>query len=184
MKQLTHLYDQLTAKERFTVAVEALARGDLGEVDRLNDTCPRKQYEIGDLAYHTRLNELWRMALMAKHEMLELSHNLTACLAVIVTLEGGDREDSEGYERVTDAYERGLAALKGKRAAWDDFCSELGLTGDDVLHAFNLGHADDDMAGLVLSVNLGDDMPVDETARQKMLQAMRGCWGSMEARLA
>jgi len=183
MKQLTHLYDQLTAKERFTVAVEALARGDLGELDKLNDTCPRKRYEIGDLAYHTRLNELWRMALLAKHEMLELSHNLTALLAVIVTLEGGDREDSECYERVTDAYERGLASLKGKRAAWDDFCCELGLIGDDVLYAFKLSHADDDMAGLVLSVDLGNDMPVDETVRQKTLQAMRGCWVLIERRL-
>lgn len=183
MKQLTHLYDQLTAKERFAVAVEALARGDMDELDRLNDTCPRKNYMIGDLAYHTRLTELWRMALLAKHEVLELSQNLTALLAILVTLESDDREDSESYEIAAVAYERGLAILKGKRAAWDDFCSELGLTGDDVLRAFRLGYPDDDVASLVLSLDVCDDMQADVTTHQKMLQVLRDSWGLVERKL-
>jgi hypothetical protein len=55
MKELTHLYDQLNAKERFGAAVQALVRRDMNELDRLIDTCPEKVYRMRDMAIQSAL---------------------------------------------------------------------------------------------------------------------------------
>lgn len=183
MKQISHLYDQLTAKERFTVAVEALARGDMDEIDRLNDTCPRKRYEIGDLAYHTRLNELWRMALLVKTELLKLRQNMAATLAVIVTLESAEDDDADSFETAVAAYGRMCAVLKGKQAAWAEFCQGLGLTGDDVFRAFRLNDLDDDMAAIVLSLDPPCEIVPSNDAHDLMIQTLRDCWSRVEGKL-
>jgi hypothetical protein len=40
MKSMNRLYERLTPVERFKIAVAAFGRGDLVEVDRLNDSTP------------------------------------------------------------------------------------------------------------------------------------------------
>src|SRR5215218_990956 len=49
------MYDRLTAQERFRLVVEALAREDEREAERLSSTCPRKAYEMNDLDFSSRL---------------------------------------------------------------------------------------------------------------------------------
>ena len=51
------MYDRLTAKERFLLVLEALAREDDGEAYRLANTCPRITYTqtLNELAYANRL---------------------------------------------------------------------------------------------------------------------------------
>ena len=41
-------YAALTAPERFALVVEAMARRDSAEADRLEDTCPRLTYRMED----------------------------------------------------------------------------------------------------------------------------------------
>ena len=53
-KGLTQHYDVLTAEERFRLALQAFARQDRAEVDRLDRTCPRKRYTMSDAAYLDR----------------------------------------------------------------------------------------------------------------------------------
>lgn len=183
MKPLTHLYDQLTAKERFAVAVEALARGDMDELDRLNDTCPRKRYEIGDLAYHTRVNELWRLALLVKTELLKLRQNMAATLAVIVTLESAEDDDADGYETALSVYERMCGILKGKQTAWAEFCQGLGLTGEEVFRAFGLEDTDSDIAVIILSLDPNREIAPSNDAHNSTVRALRDCWATVEGKL-
>jgi hypothetical protein len=49
------MYDRLKAEERFRLVVEAFAREDELEVERLSGTCPRKAYEMNDLDFVDRL---------------------------------------------------------------------------------------------------------------------------------
>src|SRR5687767_9504048 len=49
-------YEYLGPQERLTLILEALARGDSGEADRLSGSCPRKDYRMRDAAYGDRLD--------------------------------------------------------------------------------------------------------------------------------
>jgi hypothetical protein len=51
---LSWLYPRLAGEERFKLMIEARARGDSPEVDRLIDTCPRITYEMNDSAFVRR----------------------------------------------------------------------------------------------------------------------------------
>jgi hypothetical protein len=53
-KDLTKLYGQLTGEERFKLTLAAIARGDEGELEHLNRTCPRKAYDVADPACKDR----------------------------------------------------------------------------------------------------------------------------------
>ena len=51
---LGKLYDRLTPEERFTLDIEAMARGDSEESRRLVDTCPRRTYTMTDVRFAGR----------------------------------------------------------------------------------------------------------------------------------
>ncbi len=50
------LYETFSGPERLTLVLEALARRDEGEADRLSGSCPRKTYTMRDAAYGDRLD--------------------------------------------------------------------------------------------------------------------------------
>ena len=58
-------YTVLTPPERFALNVEALARGDEAEADRLEQTCPRLVYRHNDAEYRDRLQRSYTIALLA-----------------------------------------------------------------------------------------------------------------------
>ena len=51
---LGKLYDKLTPEERFRLDLEAMARGDREESQRLTRTCPRKTYVMNDWGFAGR----------------------------------------------------------------------------------------------------------------------------------
>ncbi len=55
---LGKLYDRLTPEERFRLDLEAMARGDMSESERLVRTCPRKNYVMNDWGFAGR----WQLA--------------------------------------------------------------------------------------------------------------------------
>ena len=62
---LSRNYRVLTPPERFTLAIEAMARGDDAEFDRLQDTCPKLDYRHNDAEYRDRLQRGYLIALLA-----------------------------------------------------------------------------------------------------------------------
>jgi hypothetical protein len=69
-------YRTLTAPERFALMVEALARDDQAEADRLEDSCPKLDYRHNDCEFRDRLQRSYTLALLA-------CVNLQKLLAVI-----------------------------------------------------------------------------------------------------
>ena len=55
---LKHHYACLTPAERFALTIEAMARGDENEADRLEDACPTHSYHMHDPEY--RLSIAWQ----------------------------------------------------------------------------------------------------------------------------
>lgn len=51
MKIPTQIYQRLTPEERFHTFIEAAARRDEEELERLNARCPMKNYQVEDPAY-------------------------------------------------------------------------------------------------------------------------------------
>ena len=61
---IARLYDQLDPKERLALVLEARARGDEAEEQRLRSTCPRRVYSMPDAAFTDREDMCFaRMAL-------------------------------------------------------------------------------------------------------------------------
>jgi hypothetical protein len=48
-------YAVLDPHERFTLVIDAMARGDLEEEGRLDDACPRRVYRMDDRDYRLRM---------------------------------------------------------------------------------------------------------------------------------
>jgi hypothetical protein len=68
---LKHHYACLTAPERFALTIEAMARGDENEADRLEDACPTHSYHMHDLEYRDRMRRAYLIALMVSLNMRE-----------------------------------------------------------------------------------------------------------------
>ena len=110
---LAKLYDQLTLDERFRLRVQALARGDRADCDRLDRACP-----IGDYAaYCARLEASDVLTLCAMAELLPKLAKLQmvgAFRPLVAYLEGAAGDAAwMGY---LDGYAAGWKAA-GKRGA-------------------------------------------------------------------
>jgi hypothetical protein len=87
------MYDRLTAEERFRLVVEAFAREDEREAERLSTTCPRKAYTMSDLDFSERLRA---SELIVSHVYAELMEVLSTLQAI------------ETYREVVETYEKVL----------------------------------------------------------------------------
>src|SRR5215210_2610088 len=84
------MYDRLTAEERFRLVLEAAAREDEREAERLANTCPRKAYRINDPAFTERLRA---SQLISSYICAELMEVLGALQTIKVC-----KEAIEAYE--------------------------------------------------------------------------------------
>jgi hypothetical protein len=108
--------------------VEALARKDEQELDRLNGTCPRKTYVCDDWAYHGRLRDLW---ILAMNHALDIQRLGLAILVLFVTgLNAESKADESAQEDLSEKVERLGGRLLAHLEAWRRFCAELGIDGD------------------------------------------------------
>ena len=62
---LSRNYAVLTPPERFALIVEAWARDDRDEADRLDDTCPKGDYRHNDAEFRDRMQRAYLIALLA-----------------------------------------------------------------------------------------------------------------------
>ena len=113
---LSSMYDRLTAAERFQLVVEALARGDERETERLTNTCPRIAYKMNDLAFVERLRA---SQVISSYVCAEL----TEVLSTLRTIEAC-REAIETYEEVNFSSMRRAAkeAALSFHQGWDAGC--------------------------------------------------------------
>jgi hypothetical protein len=67
---LKHHYACLTPAER--LAIEAMARGDEKEADRLEDACPKLNYRHNDAEFRDRMQRSYTIALLAMNNLQKL----------------------------------------------------------------------------------------------------------------
>jgi hypothetical protein len=135
--QLTDkVYERLTPDERFRAAIEAFARRDVKEVDRLADTCGYTTLRIHGHAYFGRLRGF--------HELSMMHGLLVRDMAIVVMgsayqLERAETDTPEGSEAQNEALDHMVHAavrIKAYVKAWEDFCAELAIEPEKTLLTF------------------------------------------------
>jgi hypothetical protein len=70
------LYDRLTPEERFRLDVEAMARGDAAESERLTSTCPRGTYTMTDVGFSGRWDGAIQLTMAALMDLRQSTAKL------------------------------------------------------------------------------------------------------------
>lgn len=137
MRKLACLYDYLTPWERFRLTLEALARDDREELERLGGTCPQGTYRLRDPAF-TSLVEASRWAAFAF--ALAWAEAWANYRIAWVTVEAF-RAATEAFAGTAQDPPANLAELLGRREGelrllWQGFaafCNDRGLDPEAVL---------------------------------------------------
>jgi hypothetical protein len=120
-KGLGKLYDRLTPEERFSLDVEAMARGDEEESRRLVDTCPRHNYRMTDFAFSGRWQTIYEMVLALCVDFAQHMSRLSMLDAI---------QEMLPYARVVYRNEEEWAYLKGHEAGSRYAWRRAGMSGD------------------------------------------------------
>lgn len=66
MKVRGSVYESLSPRQRIIAAMDAIARDDTAEIDRLKSTCPIKSYRQRDAAFSDTIEALFGAGLAAE----------------------------------------------------------------------------------------------------------------------
>lgn len=105
------VYDTLTPRQRIIASVEALARKDDPELERLRDSCPQKHYKGAD---HRYTEPLRLVTVYALHTEKLLSEYVLSFL-----LAHNTNQD--------DLADRCFQGIINTRAAWEKLLEEMGI---------------------------------------------------------
>ena len=186
MKTMDRLYDRLTPAERFQIAVAAFGRGDLAEVDRLNDTTPYRTFKIQEPAYFDRLQGISWLALYVAAQSRNQQVAALGVYAVLVLHttrtddpnRGYSDEDDSKFNRLCEMCEERISRLKALYSAWETFCTGLGVSASDIDRMIGLPlHGSSDMIQLI-EETVGE-VALDEEYQRECLDHMTGFWDSM-----
>lgn len=134
MKDIANHYTLLTADERFRLFVEAMGRKDEQELDRLEATCPRKRYDAQDYEYRRRKEYFTLMALATALDHVRI--DVLALLALVVNLANEGADHDACLERASDAFQKLMHVRHGKRAGWERFCEQIGVSPGAITEPF------------------------------------------------
>jgi hypothetical protein len=118
---LAKLYGRLTPSERFRLDVEAQARGDEKESERLVESCPIRSYTMPEYAFSARWRTTTEMVLAA---CMDLSQHMSRLSMIDVLLE------TLPAARNIYSLEAGAAYLDGHKAGSFHAWRAAGMEGD------------------------------------------------------
>jgi hypothetical protein len=132
VKDLAQHYHLLTTDERFQLFADAMARRDDQELDRLENSCPRKHYTMQDYEYtHLKVRFVtYSLASALQRERLEV----LALFALVLALSEDTSE--ENSQRTMGAFRKLMQTRKGMKDGWNRFCEQLGVSPDSITAPF------------------------------------------------
>jgi hypothetical protein len=66
-RSLGKLYDRLTLDERVKLVIQAKARRDAEDTQRLTESCPTETYTMNDIAFGDHISGSWKITMMLCH---------------------------------------------------------------------------------------------------------------------
>jgi hypothetical protein len=173
MKFPNKLYETLTAAERTRAFVEAVARRDNDELDRLNDTCPRYAYTCEDADFvRMRLNT-WLITLIVHQEASYYAEIAGAATTLLMGYDG-DRGD-----KLEEVVIWSIRHFREVYRGFDLFCDHIGVSAETMRLAYlDRSHP---MMGIAEEVfGDSDDAQADEAAAVAMCESLVGIWEAGE----
>jgi hypothetical protein len=172
VKDVSRHYDQLTADERFRLFFDAEGRGDTQEMDRLDDSWPRKRYLTDDWEYMTK--KLW-FSMMALNESRAVARlEMIGALGLILML--AHEDDDAQTAVIAPILEAALVQRGATMAAWERFCAEVGIKPESI--GMTLGPSDGQFWPLIEDTihAAGMSPDLDEKRVQECLAQLIGLW--------
>ena len=159
MKMPTKIYERLTPNERFLAFVEAAARRDEEELDRLNVTCPMKTYQIEDPAYFIPKINAMLITLIAHLDAAWHSELASFSMALLI-LGSGKHE-----ERAVDSLGVFVRRYRTHMDGFAKFCDAIGVNPESLRQAAGCRIGPMTEMALEIADNYVDTIPVpDEVA--------------------
>ena len=139
-RNLGGVYDRLAPEERFQLVLEAAARKDETEVERLADTCPRYRYTsvLNDPAFVDRIKASRQIAFCISLMLMEIS-------AKLMMIRTSQECEALLSRSLITTFDRGY--LKGWEAGCEHAWRSADMTGSFPLEGDDLGWRADDVAG-------------------------------------
>lgn len=128
------VYENLTASQRVIAAMEALARNDDKEHERLLKTCPKKTYSMEDYEFTGKMNALHDLALAVECDLRGCAISMIGHLFVSYKK---DNSIENAEEFLEDSLSQGQELISIKQA-WLELCEEENIASETVESAF--GH--------------------------------------------
>ena len=129
MKNLDKLYSKLTPDERFRAFIEAAARQDADELDRLNDTCPMKLYQIEDPAYFIPKTNALLLTLTAHLDASR--HSEVAAFAMAMLMFG----DEKHCDKATASLATFVRRYRTQMLGFERFCQTISVAPESMRKA-------------------------------------------------
>jgi hypothetical protein len=105
------VYESLTPRQRVIATIEAEARGDEAEAQRLRDTCPQYTYRQADAEYSQTMIRIVAYSMAVEADIR--GNAIGACMALLM-----DHDD---------ALKKFLQNMANIRAAWHGVLEEMGI---------------------------------------------------------
>ena len=156
MKNLDKLYSKLTPDERFRAFIEAAARQDVDELDRLNDTCPMKTYQIEDPAYFIPKTNALLLTLTAHVDASW--HSELAAFAMALLMFG----DEKHTEKATDSLAVFVRRYRTQMLGFERFCQSIGVDPESMRSAVGCRVGPMTEMALVVTEDYSEAEPVPE----------------------
>lgn len=178
MKLNDAAYEAFTPAERVALVVEAMARMDVAEADRLIDTCERKRYEMPDAEYSEGFRMVHSLAMEVRVNLLQHGMSGLAAMGVIANLK--NKKDRESKKRADAAVDRLLevdAQIIGCWLAWEKFCHEIGVDPVKAMKMDGRGVPGWFQVGMVAELGTNQDhIEPDAEAYQQTADLLRYGW--------
>jgi hypothetical protein len=126
VKDIAKAYPQLSADERFRLFMQAVARDDGQEQDRLNNTCPQKTYRCDDMGYTRRKMHFMFLALWHCQDLRRIECAANLGLVAALAHDDEDEQQAEKAAVVMQAFQMAMRKRASKIEAWKRFCGDKG----------------------------------------------------------
>ena len=156
MKTPTNIYERLTPNERFLAYVDAAARRDEEELDRLNTTCPMKTYQIEDPAYLLPKTNAMLITLIAHADAAWHSELASFSMALLI-LGNGKHE-----EKAIDCLGVFVRRYRTQMDGFAKFCDAIGVNPQSLRQAAGCRVGPMTEMALQIADDHGDMAPVLE----------------------
>ena len=177
MNKFNKLYETLTNEERIKLFIQALARNDDEELDRLDNSCPQRTYRMTD--YEFKSKKINALIISAFH-MLDSYQSLTLAMASLISLlafEGNeDKKSEQNYEISKDCFNTSMALFKGREEGWKMFCDSIGIDPKQTREAFKMVIPWDENGAFYFLESLSFDIKPNSKVTESTVSQLKAIW--------